>query len=502
MTESTFAIGNRPIGPTHPVYVVAELSANHGGDLDRARMLVRAAAAARADAVKLQTYTADTITIDDRSAPFQVRSGTIWDGSVLHDLYREAHTPWEWHAELAALAQTLGMQWFSTPFDPTAVEFLETLDVPAYKIASFEIVDLPLLRAVARTGKPVILSTGMATLDEIDEAVRTVREVSPAPLALLRASSAYPAPPDDMHLRGIQALAARYGVVSGLSDHSLGIAVPVAAVALGASIIEKHLTLSREVPGPDAAFSLEPDEFAAMVEAIRVTERAIGEARFGPVGLERASLPFRRSLFVVRDVAAGELLTSENVRSIRPAGGLHTRYLGSVIGQKAARPIPRGTPLRWDAIELRVRTAHEMDRSLLFEWANDRATRANSFAQHVIPWDEHCEWFAGILCDAQRAIFIVETARGDPIGQVRFECQGDAAEVSLTLAPEWRNRGLAATAIRLATDRVLSTSGRSTAHAYVKPDNEASRRAFIRAGYTDLGLTTYKGHAVVHLSNP
>jgi N-acetylneuraminate synthase len=350
MTDRQFAIGDRRIGPGHRVYVVAEVSANHHQDLETARALVRAAASAGADAVKFQTYTADTLTLALRTQPFHVAEGTIWQGSVLHDLYLSAEMPWDWHRELSGLAQEVGLQWFSTPFDPSAVEYLEQLDVPAYKIASFELVDIPLLQIVARTGRPILLSTGMAALEEIDEAVRAIREVNPVPVALLRTNSAYPSPPAEMDLQAMPYLARRFGVVVGLSDHTLGIAVPVAAVALGAHIIEKHLTLSRTVAGPDSAFSLEPDEFAAMVEAVHVAEQAIGEARFGPSEHERPSMHFRRSLFAVRDVAAGERFTTENVRSIRPGDGLHPRHLAEVLEARATRDISRGTPLSWDLV--------------------------------------------------------------------------------------------------------------------------------------------------------
>lgn len=343
-------IAGRAIGPEEPVYVIAELSGNHNGELERAKALVRAAAEAGADAVKLQTYTPDTITLDCDTDVFRVKSGTVWDGRTLHDLYREAMTPWEWQPELARLANSLGMHCFSSPFDDTAVDFLETMDVPAYKVASFELVDLPLLRKIASTKKPVIASTGMATRDEIDEAVTTLRTAGVTELALLKTNSAYPAPPEEMHLRTIPDLAARWGCPAGLSDHTLGIAVPVAAVALGACIIEKHLCLRRADGGPDAGFSLEPDEMRAMIEAVRVAERALGEVVYEPTPKQRASRPFRRSLFVVRDMRAGEPFTKENVRSIRPADGLHTRHYEEVLGQVAAEDIERGTPLRWEHV--------------------------------------------------------------------------------------------------------------------------------------------------------
>lgn len=344
-----FTIGRREIGPDRPVYVVAEMSANHGQDLDQALRIVRAAAAAGADAVKLQTYTPDTLTIDCARDAFRI-GGTIWEGRTLYDLYAEAYTPWEWQPRLKEVAAELGLDLFSTPFDSTAVDFLEEMGVPAYKVASFEIVDLPLIRRVAQTGKPLILSTGMASLAEIDEAVATARAAGAAQIALLKCTSAYPAQPDEMNLRTIPHLADAFGAVVGLSDHTLGIAVPVAAVALGACIVEKHLTLSRALKGPDSAFSLEPGEFRSMVDAIREAERALGSVRYETTEKESASRAFRRSLFVIRSVRAGEPFTEENVRSIRPGMGLHTRYLPEVLGRRARCDIERGTPLAWDLV--------------------------------------------------------------------------------------------------------------------------------------------------------
>lgn len=343
-------INDRPIGPGHPTFIIAELSANHRHDLEQAVRLIHAAVEAGADAVKIQTYTADTITLASDKEPFRVTSGTLWDGRTLHDLYSEAYTPWEWYPRLKAVADDLGIPLFSTPFDPTAVDFLENMGVPAYKIASFELIDLPLLRKVAETGKPMIISTGMATLSEIDEAVRTVQETGATEVALLRTNSAYPAPPEEMDLRTIPHLAETFGVPVGLSDHTLELAVPIAAVTLGASIIEKHLTLSRDLGGPDSAFSLEPHEFSAMVQAVRTAEKALGRVRYGPTAREAASLTFRRSLFVVKHIKAGETFTHENVRSIRPAHGLHPRYLDIVIGRKATRDLEAGTPLLWEHI--------------------------------------------------------------------------------------------------------------------------------------------------------
>jgi N-acetylneuraminate synthase len=345
-----FAIEGRAIGPDKPVYIIAEMSANHNQDFAQAVALVEAAAAAGADAIKLQTYTADTMTLNERTPLFHIGKGTIWEGRNLYDLYGEAFTPWEWQPKLKQIANDLGLDCFSTPFDFTAVDFLELMNVPAHKIASFEIVDLPLIRRVASTGKPAIISTGMATLAEIDEAVRAFREGGGKQLALLKCTSAYPSPATDMNLHTIPHLSAAFGVPTGLSDHTLGIAVPVAAVALGACIIEKHFTLSRATPGPDSAFSLEPHEFKAMVDSVRTTEQALGRVNYELLETEKPSRVFRRSLFVVADMKPGEIFSVENVRCIRPGYGLHPRHLDGVLGRKAAHAIARGTPVDWELI--------------------------------------------------------------------------------------------------------------------------------------------------------
>jgi N-acetylneuraminate synthase len=344
-----FRIADRDIGPGQPVYIVAEMSANHNQDFEQAVRILHAAQEAGADAVKLQTYTPDTLTIDCDREYFRI-GGTIWEGRTLYDLYGEAYTPWDWQPKLKEAANDLGMALFSTAFDPTAVEFLEAMGVPAYKVASFEIVDLPLVQRIAQTGKPMIVSTGMATLAEIDEAVRAARQAGAAQIALLKCTSAYPASPEEMNLRTIPHLAEAFGLPVGLSDHSLGIAVPVAAVALGACIVEKHLTVSRGLPGPDSAFSLEPHEFKAMVAAIREAEKAVGQVSYDVTAKEAASRAFRRSLFIVQHTNAGERFTADNVRSIRPGHGLHTRYVDEVLGRRAAQDIERGTPLSWDLI--------------------------------------------------------------------------------------------------------------------------------------------------------
>jgi N-acetylneuraminate synthase len=342
-------IHQRPIGTDAPTYIIAELSANHHHDFDQAVKLVQAASAAGVDAIKLQTYTPDTITIDSDQPHFQIE-GTIWEGRSLYQLYGEAYTPWEWQPKLKQIAEDLGLACFSSPFDPTAVDFLEAMDVPAYKVASFELVDLPLIEKIARTGKPIIMSTGMATLGEIDEAVQAARHAGASHIALLKCTSAYPAPAAESNLRTIPHLSAAFDVPVGLSDHTLGIAVPVAAVAQGACIIEKHFTLSRSTPGPDSAFSLEPHEFRDLVTAVRTAEQALGRVQYTVTEREAVSRVFRRSLFAVADIAAGEPFTHANVRSIRPGHGLLPKYLPDVLGRTAARAIRRGTPLDWTMI--------------------------------------------------------------------------------------------------------------------------------------------------------
>lgn len=344
-------IGERLIGLGKSVYIIAELSANHNGSFENALRLVEIAKDCGADAVKLQTYTADTITLRSDREEFRIQANTNWDGRTLHSLYSEAYTPWEWQPKLKQAADTLNLDLFSSPFDDTAVDFLEKMDVAAYKLASFELVDFPLIRRIAATGKPLIISTGMGSVDEIDEAVEHARTSGTKHIALLKCTSSYPANPAEMNLRAMVQLKDRFHVPVGLSDHSRELAVPVAAVALGACIIEKHLIIKRSDGGPDSAFSLEPDEFEQMVRSVRVTEQALGNGIIGPSERETESRVFRRSLFVTDNVKRGELFSTSNIRSIRPSHGLHTRYLPQVLGKRAARDVKKGTPLSWDLME-------------------------------------------------------------------------------------------------------------------------------------------------------
>ena len=343
-------IRDKKIGKFYKVFIIAEMSANHLQKFDNAVKIIKAAKEAGADAIKLQTYTPDTITIDCNNEFFQIKQGTLWDGQTLYQLYKKAYTPWEWQPKLKEIAENEGLICFSSVFDKTSVDFLEGINVPAYKIASFEITDIPLIEYVASKGKPVIISTGIATLSDIEESVNACKRMGNNQIALLKCTSVYPVPLEEINLKTIPNLADTFKTVVGLSDHTLGISVPIASVALGACIIEKHLTLDRKLGGPDAAFSLEPDEFKAMVKSVREVEKALGEVSYDLTEKMKKSRELSRSLFVVKDIKTGEIFTKENIRSIRPGYGLHTRFLKNVIGQKATRNIERGTPLDWKLI--------------------------------------------------------------------------------------------------------------------------------------------------------
>ena len=347
MTEIT--IGGRKVGPAHKPFIIAEMSGNHNQSLERGLALVDAAAAAGVDALKLQTYTADTITMDTGFA-IDENGKSLWEGKNLYQLYQEAHTPWEWHAELFARARQHGMLAFSTPFDETAVDFLESLDVPAYKIASFENAHWPLLRKVAATGKPVIISTGAATLAEVDEAVRVLRAAGCRELVLLKCTSTYPASPANTNLRTIPVLAETFGCPVGLSDHTMGVGTSVAAVALGACVIEKHFTLSRAEGGVDSAFSLEPQELQLLVEETERAQLSLGTVQLCVQEAEAKSRMYKRSIYVSKPIAAGEEFTTDNLKIIRPGDGLWPRHWETVLGRRAVRDLKPGTPLTWDSL--------------------------------------------------------------------------------------------------------------------------------------------------------
>ncbi len=345
-------IAGREIGPHARPYLIAEMSGNHNRSLERALAIVDAAAASGADAIKLQTYTADTMTLDIRAPGFVIDNPkSPWAGRQLHELYAEAATPWEWHAPIMARAKELGLHCFSTPFDDTAVDFLESLDVPAYKIASFELIDLALIRRVAATGKPLIISTGMSTLSEIDDAVRAARGAGCRDLVLLKCTSTYPASPVDSNIRTIPALRDAFGCEAGLSDHTLGCGVAVASVALGATLIEKHFTLARAEGGVDSAFSLEPAEFAMLRVETERAWQSLGQVNFQPTASEGGSTQFRRSLYIVKPVKAGDVLTRDNVRAIRPGYGLPPKHLEQLLGCRVVKDAVPGTPLAWELVQ-------------------------------------------------------------------------------------------------------------------------------------------------------
>lgn len=346
MTTNTIDFKNR-----RSVFIIAELSANHGGSLDTALETVRAAKRAGADAIKLQTYTADTITLNVKNPHFKINQGTSWDGRYLYDLYKEASLPWEWHDELFSVSKQEGLICFSSPFDITAVDFLESLYCPIYKVASFEITDIPLIRYIASKKKPMIISTGIATMEDINLARKACHEEGNDNITILKCTSAYPADPGDANLLTIPDIEKRFQVASGLSDHTLGIEAPVAAVALGAKVIEKHFILDKSIGGPDAHFSLDEEEFGSMVRAIRVTEKLLGHVDYELTSKKRVSREFSRSLFVVKDVRKGDLVTDENVRSIRPGYGLHPKHLTDIIGKRFSMDVNRGEPLALQMFE-------------------------------------------------------------------------------------------------------------------------------------------------------
>ncbi len=343
-------IGNKIISEDSPAFIIAEMSANHNMDFDRAVKIMQAAKDAGADAIKIQTYTADTITLDCDDPCFQITQGTLWDGTTLHKLYETAYTPWEWQPRLKKIAEDMGLIFFSSPFDLTAVDFLEEMDVPAYKIASFEINDIPMIKKIAKLGKPIIFATGIAHLSDIELALSTCREAGNENLILLKCTSAYPAPYEDVNLRTIPSMRDTFHCITGLSDHTMGSAVPGAAVALGAKVIEKHLTLRRADGGADSAFSMEPEEFREMVDNIRKIELALGSVTYELTPMAAREREHSRSLFVAKDMKAGDVFTPENLRSVRPANGLHTRYYEEILGKRISRDAKLGTPMSWDLV--------------------------------------------------------------------------------------------------------------------------------------------------------
>lgn len=481
----TIQINNRLIGEGQPAYIIAEMSANHAGSIERAKEIIRVAKECGADCIKIQTYTPDTITIDCDNKYFQIENGT-WEGENLYSLYGKGYTPWEWQQELKEEADRIGIDFFSTPFDRTSVDFLEGIGVTFYKIASFELTDIPLIRYVAEKGKPMILSTGMASFAEIQEAVETIRKTGNQQFALLRCASAYPAISDEMNLATMLDMGNAFDVPVGLSDHSMGSLAAVTAVAMGGSIIEKHICLGRDIENPDSSFSMEPQEFAAMVRDVRQAQKAMGCVRYGVSLQEKNNIVFRQSVFVVKDIEAGETFTEENIRVIRPGYGLHPREYENVLGKKSLAALKRGTPLTAEAVEdyLKLLPAKEAQAELVFAWANEEETRQQSFSTGAICWEDHVKWYADSLAGEKRKLYICYHEE-DPVGLFRIDfVKEHGAEISYSIAKPFRKRGYGLEMLRTG-ERLLQKAfpGLDTLYARVKEKNEASCRIFEMLGY-------------------
>lgn len=475
-------IKNRLIGDGHPAYIIAEMSANHAGSIERAKEIIRAAKDSGADCIKIQTYTQDTLTIDCDNEYFQITDGT-WKGENLYSLYGKAYTPWAWQAELKAEADRVGIDFFSTPFDNSAVDFLEEIGMEFYKIASFEMVDIPLIEYIASKGKPIIMSTGMATLEEIEEAVAAVKRQGNPNLILLKCSSAYPAISADMHLKTIQHMKEHFDIPIGLSDHSMGSLGAATAVALGANVIEKHFCMSREIDNPDASFSMTPEEFKQMVEDIRNVEKAVGGVSYGVSEQENGNTAFRRSLFVVEDMKAGDVITEQNVRSIRPAYGMKPKYYPYVLGKKVCTDVKRGTPLQMEHI-VTLRPVCAEDEALLLTWKNDETARKYALSPKVVSGQEHAAWFYKMLQSDDTKLYILQC--GDvPAGQLRLDADGMEAVISYSVAKEQRGYGYGELLLLLAEEKAKECSDMIRLCGEVHKDNLPSIKCFQKLGYTE-----------------
>ncbi|MBQ3035299.1 MAG: pseudaminic acid synthase [Lachnospiraceae bacterium] len=483
----TFKINDRIIGEGYPAYIIAEMSANHAGSIERAKDIIRAAKKAGADCIKIQTYTPDTITMDCDNKYFHIEQGA-WNGETLYQLYGKAYTPWEWTKELKEEAACVGIDFFSTPFDNTAVDYLEALGMDFYKIASFELVDLPLIKYVAQRGKPIILSTGMASFEEIEEAAETIRATGNMQFAFLRCASAYPAISDEMNLATMMDMGKKFDVPVGLSDHSMGGLAAVAAVAMGAAIIEKHFCISRDIDNPDSFFSMEPDEFAQMVQDIRQVEKARGIVNYGVTEQEKANHIFRKSIFVTNDIPAGEEITEKNIRVIRPGYGLHPREYEHVFGKTVLKDVKRGMPLEAEMVNdyLELRPATMEDCQMIFEWANDAETRKQSFTVEKISWETHKVWYEDCLKRTDRELYVCYHA-DEAIGQYRVDfVNEEEVVVSYSIAPKYRKRGYGAEMLR-AGESVIKKQFPAVRRvkAEVKKENTASQKMLLKNGYKE-----------------
>lgn len=479
---SMVKIKDRLIGDGQPAYIIAEMSANHAGSIERAKEIIRTAKECGADCVKIQTYTSDTLTIDCDNEYFQIGAGT-WNGENLYQLYGKAYTPWEWQKELKEEADKVGIDFFSTPFDESATDFLEEIGCEFYKIASFELVDIPLIEYVASKGKPMIMSTGMASVEEIEEAVQAVRKQGNDQLVLLKCSSAYPAVSEDMHLKTIADMKERFQIPIGLSDHSMGSMGAVVAVSLGANVIEKHFCISREIENPDASFSMTPEEFKQMVTDIRTAEKAMGIPTYGVSKQEENSVVFRRSIFAVKDIEKGEKLTTENIRIIRPGYGMKPKYFKEILGSVANEAMKRGTPLK-ETMLLKIQEAKETDAEILYQWKNDPVTRANSFCEKEVTWEKHKEWFSKKLKAEECRLYICRMGN-IPVGQIRLDIEKEqkAAVISYSVDKEFRGKRIGTKMLELAEEKVREKKDLLFLTGEVKKENVASSKCFESRGF-------------------
>lgn len=472
--------GKRVIGQGEPVFIVAEMSANHLQDFNRALKIIDAASQAGADAVKLQTYTPDTITLDCDKDYFQIKVNDIWKEQTLYQLYKKAYTPWEWQPKLKDYGEKKGLKVFSTGFDTSAIDFLEKMKVGLYKIASFEVVDIPLLKRIGQTNKPVIMSRGLASIEEIELTIKTLKENGCPQIAILHCISSYPAEPEEMNLATISDIAERFKVVTGLSCHSLSIAPAVSSVALGAKIIEKHLTLSRDDKGPDAPFSLEPDEFKELVKSVRQVEKAIGKPNYSSTKGETGNKILRKSLFVVKDIKKGEKFTKENVRSIRPGYGLAPKYYDEIIDKTAATDIERGMPLSWQVIEglqknYQIRPVKKEDCRSIWEIRNHPLVRKYAtLNDEEIPFNKHKIWFNNYLKNKNNLCYVLEKA-GKVLGYCRFDMKNGKQRISIAVDPKFHSQGLGN---YLLSNSIKRLRDKKNLIANIKRNNKISLRLF------------------------
>ena len=493
MNEKIIKIKNRIIGEGYPAYIIAEMSANHAGSIERAKEIIHAAKEAGADCIKIQTYTPDTMTINCDNEYFKLGKG-LWEGDNFYSLYQKAYTPWEWQKELKEEAEKIGIDFFSTPFDKTSVDFLEDIGVDFYKVASFELVDIPLIEYIASKGKPIIISTGMGTVEEIQEVANVIKKYSNVQYAFLKCSSAYPAISSEMNLATIVDMKNRFDVPIGLSDHSMGSIGAVTAIALGACIIEKHFCISRDIENADSAFSMNVDEFKQMVKDIRDSEKARGVVSYGVSMQEKDSLAYRRSIFVVKDINKGEVFDENNIRVIRPGYGLKPKYYNDILGKKAIVDVKRGVPLSYDMVEehsLCIRPIDVKDMDLLYEWVNDPLCRINYFNTSVVTYSEHQEWFKKIINDANTKIFIANVGSKN-VGQIRLSLSETNIEVSYSVAEEYRGMGYGTRLLALAEKWIKDNNfGEIRVVGKVKKHNYSSCKCFNMNGYDMLEKEEY-----------